>query len=696
MLDVAYSEALASLHCRSAAVEKQLMTSDESDVVREFDVIVVGAGIHEQIFQNTLRTEGDPLRVITLERGLVVSETTIFAGERVNSNSSVRSSVGGDMEAIPGSGNINNFPGGVLQLDDVSAQGLGPLGNFGKVATINRSVSPNPVVFGWSVEKVESGGTRQPFVIECKKDGCVPIKLRARAVVDARGIGDPVYLNTDLIDASAPSTSLESAAGDLLKDFRAAPSVATFPMIIHSKNFYECTSLLPEPYAPFAGRTVAVIGGGDSGKTIMEYLTRIGPNSSAYGSGVISRGSATTIWVLGSFIEKAIASRDREREYKCVDGRGQPRNFVKQTEYEKAARARYRPLGAKFPKDSRDELGDTTCPLIDPIPGRLTGVERLDFNKLRLTVKVNNDGGELVYEVDQLILATSLKPRYGRLYEEFIGQGDLEQQIERVPGLSLATSSPYAVIPCKKYRGRDLYFIGPGAGNFFTSSGSNSPDVLLEPQEQARGLGRGKLSGVFDIAENVVSIFALGPISEATARLLARGPLRAQAAGALVAPPSSPLTFRQTPNDNQLINVPLSKHVQLSSVLERLNTFQQQQLVLFRILWHVSGVSAGVQGDGTEGIEAHISMTSREETSMLFVGCRFEPADELQARLAADLVLQQLLGKILRRAGNAARQVPNVCVAMLEWSPGAGGGVSLLDVAASYIYIRPERGNRAS
>ena len=68
--------------------------SEDGDPQLSYDVVVLGAGIHEQIFQNTLRSEGSKLRVLTIERGAVVSETTIFAGDRVNSNSSVRSSSG--------------------------------------------------------------------------------------------------------------------------------------------------------------------------------------------------------------------------------------------------------------------------------------------------------------------------------------------------------------------------------------------------------------------------------------------------------------------------------------------------------------------------------------------------------------------------------------------------------------------------
>ena len=66
--------------------------------------------------------------------------------------------------AIPRSGNINFFPNGALQLDDVTAQGLGPLGNFGKVATINRSLCDSDVLFGWTVKQVQESDEQEGII----------------------------------------------------------------------------------------------------------------------------------------------------------------------------------------------------------------------------------------------------------------------------------------------------------------------------------------------------------------------------------------------------------------------------------------------------------------------------------------------------------------------------------------------------
>jgi hypothetical protein len=259
-----------------------------------------------------------------------------------------------------------------------------------------------------------------------------------------------------------------------------------------------------------------------------------------------------------------------------------------------------------------------------------------------------------------------------------------------VPGLRLESSSPYAAIPCKKLRGVEVYFIGPGAGGFFRGT---SPAALLAPVEQARGLRQGKLSGVFDIAENVVSIFAVGPISEGTARWLARSTsLRDAAQGPLEQAPPATLEFALSGDEGQRLSLRLVYEAPLASVLSKLDKDQKQQLVLFRLLWHMSAASAGcVRAPDLPRtpIEAQLSTTTDEDgelqLNLLLRTCRVGNDKELLGRLTSDIVLQQLLRGLLAPNGNQ-RQSPNVCVAILVWSTTSR---EALDVAASFIYIRP-------
>ena len=214
-------------------------------------------------------------------------------------------------------------------------------------------------------------------------------------------------------------------------------------------------------------------------------------------------------------------------------------------------------------------------------------------------------------------------------------------------------------------------------------------------QEAARGLAAGKLSGVFDIAENVVSIFALGPISEGTARLLARGRLREGATGPVEPTMARPLGFELTEGSNQRLSVDVSPDPQLGCVLKRIEKDQKQQVALFRLLWHLSGVSSGVRLEGTSitptsPVEAHLSLQVIGGSSSIgvrFLGCRFvdNASGELQGRLARDAVLQQLFSALLAPQNGAANS--NVFVAVLKWSPNTAW---TLDLGSSYVYIRSD------
>lgn len=102
------------------------MTRALSQADYEVDVLVIGVGIHDQVFCNTLRNKLDSgLRVLSVGDGGYVSMNTHNADTRVFANSSTRQSCEAAMSDEflvnqPGTGNINFFPGGRLQLSTVS------------------------------------------------------------------------------------------------------------------------------------------------------------------------------------------------------------------------------------------------------------------------------------------------------------------------------------------------------------------------------------------------------------------------------------------------------------------------------------------------------------------------------------------------------------------------------------------------
>ena len=479
------------------------------------------------------------------------------------------------------------------------------------------------------------------------------------------------------------------------KKFLEEPTVANFPAVIHSKYFYESTSLLTEPYAPFAGKTVAVIGGGDSGKTIMEFLARIGPGSAAYGSGTVAKGSAKLIFVLGSFIEREIAAK-RTRESK----QAQPQTYkvgdpgkVTQKEYEEATRARYRPLGAKFPKDAA-QPDSPTCPLVKGVAGRLNGMSfdaAAEKEKFTLKIDLNNQRGNLQLKADVVILATSLKPDY-RLYEDSLleGQAKIPESAERPPGRQ-RNSSPYAVVPAKKFKDTEIYFIGPGGGSYIRApedvakldaqgerlvrEGKFGDYDTLTP-EQRRAYGK-TLGGVFDIAENAVSIFALGPISECTARLIAQTREPKVAATATAAADAT--QFEWVPGDRaaSALEVAVWHDAAVLSLARKLNTAQRQQLVLFRLLLSLRGACTWTARPAAKQLT--LSLSFAQPAKMMRIELsegQFTPPAKVTQLLANDRVL----GLVLVAALTEADEFNAVVKLDAQLEP---------DLVRSYMFVKP-------
>ncbi len=426
----------------------------------------------------------------------------------------------------------------------------------------------------------------------------------------------------------------------------------------------------------------------------MEFLARIGPGSAAYGSGTVAKGSAKLIFVLGSFIEREIAAkRTREAKQPQTYTVGDPAK-VTQKEYEEATRARYRPLGAKFPKDAA-QPDSPTCPLIKGVAGRLNGMSydaSAEKEKFTLKIDLNNQSGNLQLKADVVILATSLKPDY-RLYPDSLleGQTTIPESAERTPGRQ-RNSSPYAVIPAKQFKDTEIYFIGPGGGSYI-----RKPDVLELDAQGARLVKEGKfgdydtltpeqrlafgktLGGVFDIAENAVSIFALGPISECTARLIAQTREPKAAAGSAAAAAEAELQFKWTPGDRAAspLEVPVWHDAAVLSLARKLNDGQRQKLVLFRLLLILRGACTLSVAPSAKQLTLSLSVAQPAKTIRIELSeGQFTPPAKVKELLANDRVL----GLVLAAALTEADEFNAVVKLDAQLTP---------DFVRSYMFVKP-------
>ena len=137
------------------------------------------------------------------------------------------------------------------------------------------------------------------------------------------------------------------------------------PRISHSQDFYRALTMLSDPYEPFVGKTVVMIGTGDSSRTILEFLFRINAASSAYGDGSNDSGVVKRVYWCGRSVRK---SRD---DYKKSNGE----------------RPRYAVLAAAYNLRRNDKDGNSQKVLI-PISARVKGlIETEDNGKIKCVLE---------------------------------------------------------------------------------------------------------------------------------------------------------------------------------------------------------------------------------------------------------------------------------------------------------------------
>jgi len=217
-------------------------------------------------------------------------------------------------------------------------------------------------------------------------------------------------------------------------------------------------------------------------------------------------------------------------------------------------------------------------------------------------------------------------------------------------GLRRPDGSPYAITPLKKLVGQNVLWIGPGGGNFFTDKELDALDALDTRLPDGKTLGR----PVFGIAENVVAIFALGPISETTARLVSNE-LRTDPIGGPPPPPPTPLPLRREPGAVTELNVTTPPDVFATTLAVQLSTSENgeisygrlENLILVRFICSVPLVVA--EGE----FEFDVCATLNDQgITMKLKDCTLE-GPELLNRLQADVVLNAALRVRLTTTGRA-------------------------------------------
>lgn len=374
-------------------------TTRESNELKDFvrqnsgmqvDVLIVGAGVQGSVAAAQLREQNPELSIVVVDKADRIGGQFRSYGDRptFRINSRAHRSENTEVTALPGGDdNLNTFGAtAMMQLPDMSTETYPVNTELGDTAAMNLFFSA-PTMLGVEVMSRGIDGTMEMMTLNDTATG-EEYTIAAQRVVMLTGAGER---KTERISDNVWSVE------DVLRHF--GNSEEMFPM------------------EAFAGKSVAVIGGGDSGRIIVELLTRLGPKE-AYGNSVAQLGGPESI----SWYGVDFASRD---------------------EFCQRNRSRYEQLQAFI---ANPDEPVSVARLVRPIPRRAELIDRDNRDTLRI---IDTSGSRNF--VDIVIDATNL------------------QRVAEIAGLGGAFAIPGYVDTigttdiARKYGNNEVYVAGPAA-----------------------------------------------------------------------------------------------------------------------------------------------------------------------------------------------------------------------------------------
>ncbi len=311
------------LRTKSRELEKIMLNSA---MPLNFDVVVVGAGPEAAAYVQELTSVNPALKALIIDERSQVGGVFSIADAFFRLNSTTRANTGA--RAAPGDGDLN-FVHSILGLPDMSANKWTEAGMLEDVSATGVLLSSAEPLLGTEV----TGLSLQKYYVEIPVrflESRASARIRAQKVVFATGLGKSgVNLTTDL------------RVLRLKRD--GSPIVEAFEPFVESR----ATSRNKTPFRDLVGKTIGVIGLGDSARVLNEFLLRLAPEN-AYGADKAQIGEVEKIyWFLG------YATGDKEDP-----------TFATCKEYLDKSRARYAWLSAGINSGK-----------IIPVIGRVTGAE---------------------------------------------------------------------------------------------------------------------------------------------------------------------------------------------------------------------------------------------------------------------------------------------------------------------------------
>ena len=416
---------LRDMNGRSDRLKDAIRQAGEGAV---WDTVFLGAGIHTAAAAHALGQAAPSHAMLVIEAGEVVSANFAALGETIAINSSNRAETGDGI--LPFSDGNNNPAVGPVGVPDVSGEKWPAADALSDVATISLHTSGADVLTRSKVTRVSERGPTDRWPARYRIETAEGLTVYAASVVVGSGLGRPSVR----VERGAELIASETARVDLRRPDE-VPGILYYSQAMALAN----QSAAPrDPYraAPGGRRPrIAVIGGADSGRTVLELMYGLAPGNAYDGPGKLDRAQRGEIgdldWVVGP------------------DGPADCKSFLDRT------RARYARIAPSI-KTGRAKL----------VNRRFVGVARAG-TRFRVFY---DDGSSAIY--DRIVLATGFESEVPDILAPVLPAGvDTTVPLTRSGALAVVKqpvrekAREVRRSVGKQVRGQDVFLIGPAAGD---------------------------------------------------------------------------------------------------------------------------------------------------------------------------------------------------------------------------------------
>ncbi|MEX1113247.1 MAG: hypothetical protein WD603_00035 [Patescibacteria group bacterium] len=436
-----------SVEEQTAEIKERLRTGD--CYVRE---LVVGSGPHAQIY-NAEKAVANPGHAgLTVERDRRIGGQFALAESPVwhlNTRTRPEDALSAHLPGTEGS--LNTLGRGAVQQSDLTGEAYGSQDRLADAVRINHALVSR-VMNRTEVTAIRDGMEDLP--------GKMQVEMRDTQTGEIFFIQtDRVVLTTGLGESRTGLEQADRASQDLV-----ARNMEEFEKTGKAKIMLleQAVQMLGDKHNPFPLRDmgeVGVIGPGDSGAIVAEYLLGYGPKP-----------------------RKSVAALDRVKSVRWVGQKSETREDFD-------VRQRYKMLGLEMPRKHAPDYATR----IEPAEGRCFKIEE-EGDKLRMHYR-NKAGEQSSCVVDHIILATGYVDKTDEIMQVGSARKKEEETVFAETGLPVA----------QRYAGTEVYKAGPSSQMELSEQNRNGSPAMQR----------------MDVRKTV-AVWAFAEETESLARLLAR------------------------------------------------------------------------------------------------------------------------------------------------------------------------------